>query len=128
MITLAAPAELPEVTVTLPSPDFGDGRSPLVTVESKRSMDNTQYTYVKRKGRERLTYSLIISLPKQQELQAFVARFLTNWWRLVDHEGSVWRVRLVSQPLTFTQKDRGNRGQVQLILEGSLEGAATLPC
>lgn len=128
MITVAAPAELPEVLVTLPSPTFGDSRATIVSVSTKRAMDNTLYTYAKNHGRGRLVYDLVLTLPKQLEFQEFVKRFLTSTWRLVNHAGEVWWVKLVGEPITFTQKDRSNRAQVTLTVEGVLKYAPNTDC
>ena len=60
MFTLQAPYPGLQTTTVVPNPDFGDGENLAVEVSTKRAMDGTLFTYVKRKGRRRLqwTFSL----------------------------------------------------------------------
>lgn len=128
MIKFAAPAELPEVTMSLPGSNFGNVLSPLLEVKSMRSMNNTLYTYVKNKKRKKLEYSIMLPLPKQLEFQEFVKRFLTSYWRITESDGTIYKAKLISEPVTYTQKDRSNRAQVQLTFEGVLEYAPESNC
>ncbi len=128
MMILQAPYEQIQTTTYLPSPQLGDKVSPVAQVTRKVSMDNTKYTYVRRKGRRKLQLQFDLHRNKAFELQAFVAVYLTADIRLTFANGEVWKVKLTNNPFEYITTSRGNYLTVELQLEGIKTNAANVTC
>jgi len=77
--------------MVLPNPQFGDGEAPRETVELRRAMDGTAYTYVRRAdGRRELDYQFSLTRMKALELIAFIRSYQSWPVQLTDHLAQVW--------------------------------------
>lgn len=128
MMILQAPYEQIQTTSYFPSPQLGDKVSPVAQVTRKVSMDNTSYTYVKRKGRRKLRLQLDLHRNKAFELQAFVQAYLTADIRLTFANGEVWKVKFTSDPFEYITTSRGNHLTIELEFEGTKTNAANVTC
>lgn len=125
MIQLQGPWPAPSITTLLPNPKFSDVESRDQTVDRKRTMNNTLYTYAKDTGVSRLTYSFILTRAKSEELQAFVDALLGEEILVTNHKNEQWLVTIANNPFEVQQSGsfRGPTGNefdaVTLILEGT---------
>lgn len=107
MITLQAPYPALECTTLLPNPDFGDSENSTNSVDLKRAMDGTVYTYVRRTGnRQRLLFSFRLTRNKALELRAFIQAYYAQRIKMTDHEGREWLGNLVNNPFEFDTPQR----------------------
>ena len=86
MIRLSAPCPMIETVTLLPNPAFGDSEALRDTIQMRRAMDGTTYSYVRRSGRRRqLQYDFILTRMKALELIAFIRAYQAVKIQLVDH-------------------------------------------
>jgi hypothetical protein len=126
MITLITPS-----TITyLPNPQFGDSESQVHTVEFKKSMNNTRYTYVKsRAARRKLSLRFDLTLAKAFELMEFIRKYQSTQITLRDHLEQVWRGYITTNPNEVESQAKAIRnstsafghGNIQIEFEGSIQ-------
>lgn len=117
-LILQAPATNPETTTTLPNPEFSDVQSRKISVEVRRSMNNTKRTYVKSGTRQALSYSFTLHRAKALELRAFVLSYFRVPVYLTNHKDEKWIVYFTNNPIEFNGAGRGERTTVTLNFEG----------
>jgi len=101
-VRFGAPYPLIEVHVFLPNPQFGDSESFMASVTTKRSMDNTRYTYVKSKnGRKRLQMRFRVTRMKALEFRAFLVAYYRTRIMLLDHLDQLWLGWITTNPNEF---------------------------
>lgn len=128
MIILQAPYDLLETTIFLPSPSFGDTLSLRLGLNRKVSINNVRYTYVKRKNRQKIDYTFLITREKSFELQVFVKDYVTAYLKLTNHKNEIWKMRFVSDPFTYVAKTRDERIEILLSFEGILINGSVINC
>lgn len=101
-IRFGAPYPLIETYVYLPNPEFGDSEAFTISISSKRSMDNTRYTYVKSKdGRKRLQMRFHLTRKKALEFRAFLNAYYRTCITLFDHLEQLWIGWITTNPNEF---------------------------
>jgi len=128
MFTLQAPYPGLQTTTVVPNPDFGDGENLAVEVSTKRAMDGTLFTYVKRKGRRRLQWTFSLTRNKGLEVRAFLQSYYASKIRVTDHNGRIWVGHFVNNPFEFetdrrsapaiAPMPRGERQRITIEFEG----------
>lgn len=128
MFTLQAPHPGFQTTTVVPNPDFGDGENLAVVVNTKRSLDGTMFTYVKRKGRRRLQWTFSLTRNKGLEVRAFLQSYYASKILVTDHNGRKWVGHFVNNPFEFetdrrsapaiTPMPRGERQRITIEFEG----------
>jgi len=98
-VTLSAPYPKTKVTTVLPDPQLGNTRTTESNVQLKRTMTGKLWSYVQSTNKEILVLSFIITRQKDFELAEFVRIYLTADWKLIDHNGKEWKVKLLGEPL-----------------------------
>lgn len=107
MIQLDAPYALPVVTTLLPNPDNGDEEAVDPSVNFRRTMNGTRYSYVKSSEARRLTYNFSnVGRGKLIEMQEFYKAHAADEIRLTDFRGDIWRVRFVESEVSFSTERR----------------------
>lgn len=106
MFTFEAPYPGVETTSILPNPEFGDGENLKVSVVTKRAMDGTRYTYVKRKGGRKLQWTFKLTRNKGLELRAFIQSYFASKIKVTDHNDRVWIGHFVINPFEFDTPSR----------------------
>ncbi len=127
MFILQAPYPAFEITTFLPNPQLGDSVSPKGSIDFRRSMNGTKYTYVKsRDARRKCLWTFQISQHKALELQAFFDAYNSELIQVTDHLGVVYVGNFTTNPFEFEAVRRavaspGNysRHQIQVEFEGS---------
>lgn len=97
---------VPEQTVVMPVPNFGNSEGNTDTFTMSKAIDGTTYTTVKRSGTRSIAYEWDISYPKAEELIAFVWEYNTRAITIHTWEGEIWVTRLITNPVTFTDELR----------------------
>lgn len=120
MIELHGPYENTTTVTILPNPEFDNARSLTSSVDVKRAMDGTRYTYVKAKVHEKLEFTFQLTPSKSEELKAFIEEYIGQAIRVVDHDGKVWRVNLTNDEFSYQPRMRDNWVEVSLELKGVL--------
>jgi len=122
MFTFEAPYPGIETTSVLPNPEFGDGENLKVSMTTKRAMDGTRYTYVKRKGGRKLQWTFKLTRNKGLEVRAFIQSYFASQTRVTDHNGRVWVGHFTVNPFEFDTPSRAGpaiapmpRGENQVI-------------
>jgi hypothetical protein len=106
--TFIAPYPGYQTVTTLPNPSWGDGEGALAEVAMKRAIDGTTRTYVKDKGRRKLSWSFRVTRNKAMELREFVRSYHSSAIGVTDHNGRSWRGWILNNPLEITMEKRGN--------------------
>ena len=106
MFTFEAPYPGVVTTSILPNPKFGDGENLKVSVTTKRAMDGTRYTYVKRKGGRKLQWTFKLTRNKGLELRAFIQSYFASKIKVTDHNDRVWVGHFVINPFEFDTPSR----------------------
>jgi len=99
------------VTSVLPDGEFSNSRSPESRVQIKRRMTGGAILYKRSSDRELLNLRYVVSRMKAIELSQFIAAFQAHEWELVLHDESVWRAKLVGEPIkqsATSKRDSGN--------------------
>jgi hypothetical protein len=124
-VRLGAPYPAMQTYTYLPNPEFGDLEGSRQTVDIKRSINNTVYTYVKSKDlRKRLQLRFTLTRGKALELRAFIVSYYRSKIQLTDHLGQVWLGYITTNPNEFESTGRavgapGNELQnIQIEFEG----------
>ena len=108
---MRAPYPGVQTTTMLPSPQWGDSKSIVSTVQTMRTMDGTLYTYVKSKdGRKAFNWEFQISRNKALELRAFINAYNSEVIQVIDHDGDEWIGYLRSNPFEFAGAGRAGDG------------------
>ena len=123
MFIIQAPYPTLQTTTILPNPQFSDAESLLDTVDIKRAMDGTLYTYIKsRDGRRHLKWTFQLTRNKGLELRAFIQIYFAKNIMITDHNRSIWIGNFVSNPFEFVTSSKGGpaispmlRGEMQTI-------------
>lgn len=115
---ITAPAEHAVTTIVLPAPQPNDRKGNLSTINLQRSMNNVPYTYVKKRGRVRLTYKFHLFRMKALELQAFVDAYIDENMLITDYRGDVYNAVLVTDPFEYAVVEREEMTDLTLIFEG----------
>ena len=105
-ITLQAPYNLVSTAIVLPTPLFDDSENLVSNMTLRKSMNNTMYTYVKTSRNRLLRYTFRLSRMKALELQAFVRLHNSDYIKIENWKGEVWKARLTLNPLEFVQNSR----------------------
>jgi len=102
MLSLQAPLPNIQTTTLLPSPEFNDSESRRLSVEMKKTVDGTKFTYVKKNTRSKLLYTFALSRLKMLEVRAFIQAYFRAKVRITNHKGEVWEGHFVSNPFEIT--------------------------
>lgn len=127
---LQAPYPTLQTTSYLPSPLLGDSIASSGTLEFKRAMDGTKYSYVKsRNSRRKFVWTFSISHHKALELRAFFDSYNSSQIKITDHLGKVYLGYFTTNPFELEAVRRsvaspGNytQHQVQITFEGFAQG------
>lgn len=124
-VRLGAPYPALQTFTYLPNPQFGDLEGARQTVNVKRTINNTRYSYVKTKDtRKRLQLQFTLTRGKALELRAFIVSYYRSKVQLVDHLGETWVGYITTNPNEFESTGRavgapGNELQnIQIEFEG----------
>ncbi len=128
MFQLQAPYPGLQTTTVMPNPEFGDSENLVIEVSKKHAMDGTLYTYVKRKGRRKLSWTLGLSRNKGLEVRAFIEAYFASEILVTDHNGRRWVGNFMNNPFEFetdrrsapaiSPMPRGERQRVTIEFEG----------
>jgi len=100
MFYLEAPYPNIQTTTLLPNPSLGDSDNLRSEVVTKRSMDGTLYTYVKKKdSRKRLVFDFQVTRMKGMEVKEFYRSYAASRIKLTDHLGRIWVGNFITSPL-----------------------------
>lgn len=78
-----APSDIPEIVVTLPSPNLGDVRRREDTVQLKQAMDGSYRTHIQRTGQVTLRWEFSLTRKKALEVLNFYEQYGHLKWRVV---------------------------------------------
>jgi hypothetical protein len=107
MFIIQAPYPTLQVTMLLPNPQFSDAESLLDTVNIKRAMDGTLYTYVHtRESRRKLSLNFSLTRNKALELRAFIQSYFSSKVKIKDHNNRVWVVNFTNNPFEYDTPER----------------------
>lgn len=120
MILLEAPYPAIQTATGLPNPQLSDVQSRKISLEIRRSMNNTKRTYVQTNQRQALTYVIRMSRQKSLELEEFIKAYYAADVRLTNHKGEVWLVKFTANPFEFAEAGRDNV-TITLNFEGTLQ-------
>lgn len=95
----------------MPSPLFSDNEALTSQVTSKRAIDGTLFTYVKKQTRKKLQWSLRLTRGKALELRQFIKDFAADKVRITDHRGTIWVGYLTNNPFEFDTTRRSVSGR-----------------
>ena len=103
MFLIRAPYPAPQVTLIMPSPNWGDSVNVTATLQIIHAMDGTRYTYVRdRDGRKKLQWDFQITRHKALELRAFIRVYYSLKVQIIDHNSDTWVGYLINNPFEYT--------------------------
>jgi hypothetical protein len=117
MILLQAPLPNIRTTTALPNPELNDSVGRAVSLDTKRSMNNVLYTYVKTNQRYKLHFDFVLHRMKALELRAFFSVYYRSKIRLIDHGGNAWEGYFSNNPFELVTT-QGEWVQVAIDFEG----------
>lgn len=107
MFLFEAPMPAVEASIFLPNPAFGDNESLTDSVQVKRAMDGTLYSYIKTKnGRRRLQWSFRMTRNRALQLRQFILTYAASQIRVTDHNNRVWVGYFTINPFEFNTPQR----------------------
>ncbi len=116
-VFLQAPWDLIQTTIKLPSPNLGNLKNRVLSVNIRNSISGVIYSYVKTNPRVKLSWDFYLDFDKAHELQLFVETYNDIEWRVTTWEEEVFKAILINDP-DFSRVARGDRTQVRLEFEG----------
>lgn len=125
MIRLSAPYPMIETVTLLPNPSFGDSEALRDTVQMRRAMDGTSYSYVRRTGgRRQLQHEFTLTRMKALEVIAFIRAYQASKIQLVDHLGQTWVGNFTVNPaeLETVRRSASSPGRELVNLRIEFEG------
>ncbi len=112
----------------LPNPVFGDSEAPRDTVQIRRAMDGTMYSYVRTtEGRRELQFELNLTRLKALELVAFMRSYHASVIELTDTLGQIWIGNFTNEATEIENSERAEDKPgrelttVRLTFEGVLQ-------
>lgn len=100
MFYLEAPYPSIQTATLLPNPMLGDSDNLRVEILTKRAMDGTLYTYVKKKdSRKRLVFNFQVTRMKGMEVKEFYHSYAASRVKITDHLGRIWVGNFMTSPL-----------------------------
>lgn len=125
-LTIQAPWPGPTTTHFMPNPLSGDSVGSTNTLEIKRSMNGTRYSYVKsRDQRKRLLWNFRLSKDKALEMRSFFDTYTGTQCKIIDHLGKEYIGYFITNPFDFESVSRsvGSPGnntihQIQIEFQG----------
>jgi hypothetical protein len=115
---LYAPFPAIAAAVILPRPLLDDKENLTASIEVRRAMDGTLYTFVKNTKTRLISYTFDMTRVKGLELQSFFDNYNGQRMKLQNWKGEVWDVQLLTNPLDFVQNRRSApTGQVGINLQ-----------
>jgi hypothetical protein len=102
MFQFQAPYPSLQTTSVLPNPRLGDSEGLRAEVKIKRTMDGTQYTYIKRKGGRRMLWTFKLTRNKGLEMRAFFQSYFASTVKVTDHNDRVWIGKFINNPFEFS--------------------------
>jgi len=121
-MTLQSPFEGPEHVITLPKPLVGNTENIVSDLLLKKSMNGVKRTYIKYNTSRRLTYTFSMTRNKGLEFEYFLKQHNGHSMKLTTWEGEIWRVFLITNPLSFNQPRRGAVCGPQVEIDLEFEG------
>lgn len=107
MLILKAPHPNYNITVVLPSPEWGNSVAGTASQQIIRSMDGSITTYTQTKdNRKKLQYSFRIARHKAIELQEFLKVYSGGPLKIIDHNDGSWVVFCTNNPFDFIDGER----------------------
>lgn len=108
MFTFTAPSPGFQTATMLPNPEWGDSESALLDLNLKKSIDGTTRTYVKRKGRRKLSWTFTVTRNKAMEVREFMRVYQSSEIGVTDQNGRFWLGYVMNNPVEITMDKRGN--------------------
>lgn len=102
VMTLSVPGK----TIILPVPHFGDGEGITDSFNMSYAVDGTVYTTVRRSGTKSINFEWDLKYPKAEELKEFIWDNNSKAIRIDNWNGEIWIVRLLTNPIDFTDNLR----------------------
>lgn len=100
MFYLEAPWPSIQTISLLPNPVLGDSDNLRAEILTKRAMDGTLYTYVKKKdSRKRLVFNFRTTRMKGMEIKEFYRSYAASRIKIQDHLDRVWIGNFMTSPL-----------------------------
>lgn len=129
MFKFQAPYPAIQTTSVVPNPLFGDSTNLTNTLDIKRGMDGTTYSYVKTRDlRVRFIWTFRLSRHKALEMRAFFDAYHSEKIKLTDSDGEVYIGNFTTNPFEFeaTRRALNSPGledaQIQIEFEGIKDG------
>jgi t-SNARE complex subunit (syntaxin) len=98
-VRFGAPYPAMQTFIHLPSPEVGNSEANTATVEFKRSVNNTKYSYVKsRASRRRLQIRFDMTQAKGFELLEFIRSYQRVQIQYFDEQGQTWVGYFITNP------------------------------
>jgi hypothetical protein len=99
-VSISAPYPKQKVTTILPDPLNNNTRASESDIQLKRGMTGKVWSYIQTSSKSRLSLTFILSRQKDLELQEFVRVYhAAKFWKLTDHDGNEWKVKLIGEPI-----------------------------
>lgn len=129
-VRFGAPAPAISTFILLPNPEFGNSEANTATVEFKKSMNNTRYSYVKsRASRRRLQFEFDVTQAKGFEILEFIRSYNRVLVEYLDELGQRWLGYFITNPNQTTSRNLAVKNEnamfayvtIQVEFEGTLQ-------
>lgn len=121
-VRLAAPFPAVETITFLPNPQFGDSENKVHTVEYKRSINNTRYSYVKKRAsRRKLQMRFDLTQAKAFELMEFIRAYHRTKILLTDHLSQRFVGFITTNPNEVESQAKGIKNEQIMFGHGNIQ-------
>lgn len=129
-VQFAGPWPAVQTFIHLPSPEFSNSEGISGTVEFKRTINNTKYTYIRsRAQRRKLQISFEMTVAKGFELLEFIRSYHATQCRYTDELGQRWVGYFITNPNEIETRSLGAKSaegmygyvSIQVEFEGTLQ-------
>jgi hypothetical protein len=129
-VRFAAPYPAVQTFIHLPAPQFGNSEANVSTVEFKKSINNTKYSYVKTKdSRRKLLINFDVTQAKGTELLEFIRSYHSVLVQYLDELGQRWVGYFITNPNQIETRNLAVKDEnakfayvtIQIEFEGNLQ-------
>jgi hypothetical protein len=104
----SAPYNAPTLMCVLRSPNEEDNDGVEAAIKAHMSIEGTERIYRRAgAGFRRFVQTYIMNHAKAAEFQYFIKNFIGEWWLMEDYLGKKWKVMVTTNPIEFTEYERG---------------------
>lgn len=106
------------LTIFLPNPMFGDQINYQQSLKQHRTIRGKTFYYVKRKGRSKQVFKILMTREKSVEFQTFFDAAVGREVVFTNHNNETWIGRIINNPIEAVAKSTSEMTEIGFEFEG----------